>query len=172
MSRIFLGRIVKAFGIRGELKFHPSDDFWDDVLQSKNLIWVRRIEGKLSDHALAIEKARPHGANFVFRVEGVDDRNAAENVVGSEVYIDEEQIDVDMPDGLLPYQLVGMNVKSDTGEALGKVSSVIYSSAHDVYEVTGKRGSFLVPAVPEFIVSIDGSTETIVVRPMPGLIDE
>ena len=172
MSSIFLGRIVKAFGIRGEVKFHPSDDFWEDVLESKNLTLHQGHGRKSSTDPLVVQASRPHGGNYVFRLEGIDDRNAAEAIVGSEVFIEEDRIDVELPAEPLPYQLMGMKVESEHGEALGEVSSIIHSAAHDVYEITGKKGSFLVPAVPEFIVSIDESKSTIIVRPMPGLIEE
>jgi 16S rRNA processing protein RimM len=172
MSSIFLGRIVKAFGIRGELKFHPSDDFWENVLESKNLTLLERADGKPSERALEVKTSRPHGGNYVVTLEGIDDRNAAEAVVGSEVFIEEDQIDVELPDEPLPYQLVGMNVRSESGEGLGEISSVIYSSAHAVYEITGPKGTFLVPAVPEFVVSLDEVTSTMVLRLMPGLIEE
>ena len=172
MTDIYLGRIVKAFGIRGELKFQPSDDFWANIFESKHLSLHSRSEGNVSKRPVVFLRSRPHGNNYVVRIDGVEDRDGAEAVVGGEVFIEDDRIDVDRPEELLPYQLLGMTAKTDDDEILGTVSSVMYSSAHDIYEITGANGSFLVPAVPEFIVSIDESSRTIVVRPMPGLIDE
>ena len=75
------------------------------------------------------------------------------------------------PEAPRPWQIVGTKVRTEDGVDLGEVSSVIYSAAHDVYEVTGDAGSFLVPAVPEFIVAVDEASGVITIRPMPGLLD-
>jgi 16S rRNA processing protein RimM len=172
MTDIFLGRIVKAFGIHGELKFHPSDDFWENVFESRHLTLHSRGDGKLSKRSIAVERSRPHGNNYVVKVDGVENRDSAEALIGGELFIADDSIDVEMPDELLPYQLLGMTAKTEDGEVLGSISSIVYSSAHDIYEIKGKKGSFLVPAVPEFVVSVDCTSRTLVVRPMPGLIDE
>lgn len=172
MTDVYLGRIVKAFGIRGELKFHPSDDFWEDVLSSKQLTMNVSSDDKVTERPVVFEQSRPHGKNYVVKMDGVKDRTAAEAMVGAEVFIADDRIDVELPERLLPYQLLGMGAKTETGELLGEISSIVYSSAHDIWEITGPKGSFLVPAIPEFIVSVDESARTIIVRPVPGLIEE
>ena len=172
MSNIFLGRLVKAFGIRGELKFHPSDDFWEEVLQSRRLVGQWSTNSKTEERPLVLDRSRPHGNNYVVKIKGVDDRNAAEDLVGGEVFIAEEQLDIAPPDKLLPYQVVGMTVRNEKGDVLGEVASVIYSSAHDVYEVKGPERDFLVPAVPEFVVSVDMERREMTISPIPGLCED
>lgn len=172
MEEIFLGRMVKAFGIRGELKFHPSADFWEEVLDSKQLVMRRPSEDGISEQPLRLERSRPHGNSYVVKLDGVDDRNTAETLVGSEVFAAEESLDVDLPGVLLPYQVIGMEVVDPDGNALGEVIGVIHSVAHDVYEVAGKETSFLLPAVPEFVLSADRERGTMVVDPLPGLIGD
>lgn len=171
-GEIFLGRIGRAFGIRGELKFHPSDDFWENVLHSKHLRLHTQSDEESSERPVAFHNTRAHGKYYVVRMEGIEDRNAAEALVGCEIFIEPDRIDVELPDHVLPYQIIGMTVESDEGENLGEVTSVVYSAAHDLYQVTGEKGEFLVPAVPEFVVSIDSDSRTMVVKPLPGLIEE
>ena len=172
MGDIFLGRLVKAFGIRGELKFHPSDDFWEDVLQSKRLTLRSRGDNGMTRQSVEFRHSRPHGRSYVVEMDGVADRNTAETLVGAEVFIAEDHIDVSLPERWLPYQVIGTTVKTEAGDVLGEITSVIYSSAHDVYEITGERGKFLVPAVSEFVVLMDKDSRTLILRPMPGLIEE
>lgn len=169
---IFVGRIVKAFGIRGELKFHPSDDFWEEVLDSKMLMTQGPSDKDETRRPFRFQKSRPHGRSYVVCVDGVEDRNAAEALVGSEIFLPETGLDVEMPEELRPFQLVGCIVKTENGEVLGELSSVVYSTAHDVYEVIGDRGAFLVPAVDEFVKSIDLDNREVVIRPIPGLLPE
>ncbi len=172
VTDIYLGRIVKAFGIRGELKFHPSDDFWQSVLKSKHLMLRSWSDGEVNRRPAVFLAWRPHGNNSVVKLDGVEDRGTAEALVGSELFIADDRIDIDMPDELLPFQLLGITAKTESGEVLGEVSSIMHSSAHDIYEITGANGSFLVPAVPEFIISVDAADRTMIVRPMPGLMEE
>lgn len=172
VSDIFLGRIVKAFGIRGELKFHPSDDFWDTVLESKALMMRVKTKDATKTDPLNIDRVRPHGNSYVFKLEGIDNRNLAEGLVGSEIFVEEQRLDVALPDHVLPYQIIGMTAVDEAGTVLGEVTDVIYSRAHDVYEVTGGESSFMVPAVPEFVVSVDRDKQEMILKPIPGLIEE
>jgi 16S rRNA processing protein RimM len=173
MKDVFLGRFVKAFGIRGELKFHPSEDFWEETLSSEQL-WVEvETEDDVDRRPISFESTRPHGKrSYVVRVQGIDDRNTAEELIGGALFIAEDEIDIDMPAHPLPFQIIGASVRSEAGEVLGTVKSVLQSAAHDVYEIQGEGGDFLVPAVPEFIVGFDREKNEIVLRPMPGLIGD
>ena len=83
MTDVFLGRLVKAFGIRGELKLDPTADFWEDILRSKRLVLRRETDGGIEERPRRAREFRPHGRCYVVDVEGVADRNAAEELVGS-----------------------------------------------------------------------------------------
>jgi 16S rRNA processing protein RimM len=171
-SRLYLGRFVKAFGIKGELKLLTSDDFWAGVLESQELTlqWIE--DGDVLRRPVFVERARQHGGTFVVKIEGVDDRSEAEAAVGQELFVDIERLDVELPDQELPYQTIGMDVRTEDGEAIGKVTSFVYSAAHNVYEVTGENGVVLIPAVEPFVVRRDDERGEIVIRPIPGLLDD
>jgi 16S rRNA processing protein RimM len=165
--------VGKAFGIRGELKFHPSDDFWESVFRSQNLCLKMVSNGETHTRPVVVRKARQHGGSYVITIEGIEDRNEAESLVGGEIVIAEDRIDVGRADRLLPYQLLGMTAKTVDGELLGTVSAVLHSPAHEIYEITDGSGvSHLVPAVPEFIMSTDEPSRTIIVRHVTGLIED
>ena len=172
MTEVFLGRLVKAFGIRGEVKLHPSDDFWPGVLASKRLFLQAETAGKSRRRPITFARSRPHGNSYIVRIDGVDDRDRAEGMVGGELFIEEDEIDVELPDKSMPFQIIGSTVKDENGVVLGKVTSVVFSPAHDVYEVTGRESTFLLPVVPEFVISHDGRKHELVIRIQPGLIDD
>ncbi|UCG51971.1 MAG: 16S rRNA processing protein RimM [Candidatus Latescibacterota bacterium] len=172
MTDVFLGRLVKAFGIRGEIKLHPTDDFWEEVLASKCLTLRRETTDGVEEEPVIVKRYRPHKNSYVVTLDGVADRNQAEALVGGELFIDDEKIDVELPKQKRPFQIIGTTVKDADGAIVGEVTSVIFSAAHDVYEVSGGGRVFLVPAVPEFIVSMDEEKRELVIRPVPGLMDE
>jgi len=168
---LFLGSLVKPFGLHGEMKFVGSDDFWPGVFESGQLELLHEEDGKVISVPVRIEKARPHGGNFVIKLEHIVDRTGAELEVGGELFIDPDHIDVELPDEELPFQVVGTVVKLEDGTTLGTVTSVIFSAAHGVYEVKGDSGVVLIPAVDEFIVGRDYDSGVITVRPIPGLVE-
>ena len=172
MTDVLVGRVVKAFGIRGELKLDPAGDFWEDVLRSRNLVLRRQTEAGIEERAFVVERYRPQGNCYIVVAAGVGDRDGAEGLVGSEVLIDSSRIDVDLPERKLPFQVVGARVLSDDGRVLGEVTAFLSSPAHDLYEVTGEKGTFMVPAVPAFVVAMDEGKREIVIKTIPGLIDE
>ena len=172
MADITVGRIVKAFGIKGELKFHPAADFWEEVLDSKQLYMRVETEAGQATQPVRVKRWRPHKTSYVLFLEGVTDRNTAETLVGSDVIIDEADLDIDLPDQLMPFQVLGCTAKTEDGEVLGEVTTVIHSAAHDVYEIENDERSFMVPAVDDFIVDYDGDKRELTIRPLPGLLDD
>lgn len=170
-TNIYLGRLAKPFGIKGEFKFVESDDFWAGVLDSKRLVLQRLENGHTDRRPIEVERFRQHGAHFVVKLCGIDDRTLAEEVVGGELFVDAEHLDVDLPDYELPFQIVGSTVKTEDGRVVGEVKAVMFSAAHAVYEVEGEDGDVLIPAVPEFVVGRDREKGEITIRTIPGLID-
>lgn len=171
-EEIFLGTFVKPFGIRGELKFVASDDFWAAALGSGALAMQRLVDGRVERRDVAVQNWRPHGANFVVKLEHVVDRTMAEEATGGELFISADDLDVELPDTYLPFQIIGATVVEEDGTVIGPVKSVFYSAAHPTYEVLRDNEIVMIPAVDEFIVNHDIDAGKIVVRLIPGLIDD
>lgn len=169
---LFLGRLVRPFGIKGDVKLYPSDDFWDGVLESHELRLVADVDGELSESVPDLERFRRHGKFYVLKLKGVNDRSSAEALMGAELFIPVKKIDVALPDAILPFQITGCAVRTEDGSHIGTVTGLLYSPAHPIYEITGENGVNLVPAVPEFIIEVNLDEGEVVVRPIPGLLNE
>ena len=66
-----------------------------------------------------------------------------------------------------------MQVKNaDTGEFYGNISDVMQTGANDVYVIKGENREYLVPAIPEVVVSTDVDGNLMLIRPLEGLFDE
>jgi len=168
---IFLGRFVKPHGTRGELKLYASEDFWIEVLDSEELFLSKATGDDVVRRPVRVEYAQPHQKQYIVKLEGVDDRSEAEAEVGADLFVDVSRLDVDLPDRELPFQVMGMKVRTEDGRDLGRVTAVLASAAQSVYEVTGESGRVLIPAVPAFIVARDSERGEMTVRPIPGLLD-
>ena len=170
-DRIHLGRFVKAFGIRGELKLYTSDDFWPEALDSQ-VLFIARESDPDNERSVVLERSQPHGGQYIVKIEGVDDRTDAEEIVGEDLFLDGDEIDVPLPTRERPHQAIGMTVRTDEGRVIGKVTHVMYGPQQSVYEVTSDEGKVsLIPAVPAFVISRDEQKQEIVIRVIPGLID-
>ena len=170
-DKIHLGRFVKVFGLHGELKLYASDDFWPEALQSEVLFIARETDPE-NERAVTVEYGKPHGGQYIVKLEGVDNRDDAQELVGEDLFLDGTQIDVPSPSRERPYQAMGMSVRTDDGRHLGSITNVLFGPEQSVYEVTDENGKVaLIPAVPAFIVSRDEDKQEIVIRVIPGLLD-
>jgi ribosomal 30S subunit maturation factor RimM len=62
-----------------------------------------------------IEYAQAHQKQYIVKLEGITDRSGAEAQVGADLFIDMEELDVDLPDHELPFQVIGMHVRTEEG---------------------------------------------------------
>ena len=166
---VFLGRFVKAFGIKGELKLYAADDFWMEALASQKLFVTR--EGGSDKRSVVVEYAQPHQKQYIVKLEGSDERSDAEEDVGSYLFIDLSEPDVELPEYELPFQVMGMHVRTEDGRDLGHITNVIVSPGQSVYEVTGENGKVLIPAVDAFVIARNFEDGEMTIRPIPGLLD-
>ena len=117
-----------------------------------------------------VESARPHRAGIVARLSGVEDRNAAETLAGALLTVPEDSLDA-LPEGVYyHFQLIGMSVFAEDGEALGEIAEILETPGNDVY-VVRKEGArdLLIPALKEVALEIDVPAARMTVRLLPGL---
>ncbi|MER8787935.1 ribosome maturation factor RimM [Mesorhizobium sp. M0092] len=145
--------IGAAHGIKGELRVKS---FTGDPLALADYGPLYARDGR----AFQIVDIRPANTVVVVRFKGVSDRNAAEALAGTELFVDRSVLpDEGEEDEFYHADLVGLEVKDDTGAVIGKVVAVHNFGGGDILDVTlaGRKGvliPFTQAAVPE--VSIAG----------------
>jgi len=164
VEKIKLGQIVAAVGIKGEVKVDP----YTDVLERFEQIDSLMIESKTA----RILDVRYMKGRVILRLDGVDDRNAAEALRGKYLYIHREDM-WEMPeDTYLVKDLLGMTVIGEDGSRIGTLTDVILNSAQDLYEIETQDGKkFLLPAVGEFVREVDLEKRTVTVHLVEGLME-
>ena len=160
------GKIINTHGFRGAVKLES----WCDtprVLAGLPALWFAAPEGY---RALPVRRASVLGGFVVAELEGIDNEEAANALRGKTVYA--ARGDFSLPEnGYFLADLVGLPVRhADTGEELGKVTSVDTRGRANLLTVRTPRGDELLPDVPEFVVRVDVN-EAVYVRPIPGLLD-
>jgi 16S rRNA processing protein RimM len=166
MEPIELGFFGRPVGLKGELKFVPAPDFWNESLDSECLE-LRLPEGTRS---VRVERSRAAGANLVLRLSGVEDRSAAEGLKSAGLLLVGEP-DVPLPERPLPFQVHGMQVYGAGGEALGEVIGLLLMPAQPLLQVRDGEREYSIPFIPPILSGIDWEKGRIDVDPPPGLLE-
>jgi 16S rRNA processing protein RimM len=164
---IALGRILRPHGVRGEVVVEVLTDF------PERLAGLERVH--LGDAQQAtpatVRSCRSNGETVLMAFREYPDRTAVEALRDQLVQVPLAEAAPLPADTYYPHQLVGLDVETTAGDDLGRLSDVLFTSANDVYVVTGPRGQVLLPAIRQVIKEIDLNAGRMVVELMPGLVD-
>jgi 16S rRNA processing protein RimM len=103
-----------------------------------------------------------------FRFEGIDSYNKAKNIIGKTIYA---STNADDAINLIGSDLLGFNVVTSSGTLVGKLKDVMWLPGNDVYVVFNGEKEFLVPIVPEIVLSVTYEEEKILISSIDGLIN-
>ncbi len=162
-----IGRVARPHGVRGELRVEVLTDY-PEWVEQRAYLYVGPTHQRY-----ALERVRLHQDVLLLKLEGCDDRDAAEALRGALIEVPvEDAIPLDEGE-YYHFQLVGLQVVTETNEILGEVVEVMTlpKNANEVYVVHGPLGEILLPAIEDVVVSLDVDAGQIVVRPLPGLLD-
>ena len=162
---VVIGEIVAPFGIKGELKVVPHTDF-PERFELLEEVFV--AGGRSPDRLMPVQGVRYHKGLVLLKLAGIDDVDGAETLRGAKVVISDSELAPLEEDEYYVHDIIGLEAVTTEGESLGKITEVIRSPANDVY-VTERA---MIPAVREFVESIDLDAGRVTVRPIPGLIQE
>ena len=157
-----VGRVLRAWGIRGDVKIAPFTDRPEDFEQYRSVfIGPQR---KCYD----VKSLRPYQGNWLLHLMGVESRTAAEALHGQEILIETTQRPRQEGE-FYAREVIGLKVRTIDGDELGEVTEILVTGANDVYVVKGPRGEILLPARVEVIKGIDVETGIMTVELLPGL---
>ncbi|HHW99314.1 MAG TPA: 16S rRNA processing protein RimM [Firmicutes bacterium] len=168
---VTVGTISGTFGVRGELKVTPESDHPErrqTLVQMPVFVYLNGI--REAYRVLSIEQQR---SLWHIRLEGVSTREQAQALIGGKLQIPEHKV-LPLPDGeYYIFQILGLQVETEAGEVLGRVAEVLQPGANDVYVVRNEAGrELLIPAIKEVVLNIDLTEQRIIIRPLPGLLDD
>jgi 16S rRNA processing protein RimM len=158
-----VGRVLRPHGVRGELLLETLTDF-PEHLDEVDTVY---LGDAAEPHPLA--GARLHRGRLLIRLEGCADRDAAEVFRGRLVRIRIGDVPPPPAGSYYHYQIVGLSVVTEEGEALGHVVEILETGANDVYVVNGPSGEILLPALQSVIRQIDLEAKRMTVHLLEGL---
>ena len=138
-----VGRIGKAHGLRGDVIVHFTTDRTRERTAPGALLFA-------GDRTLEVAKAKPYQKGFLVTFDGVNSREAAEELRNEVLTADELDADELDDDVVFVHEVVGKRLIDQDGTDHGEILSVIDNPASDLMELSDDR---LVPMV--FYVSHD-----------------
>lgn len=159
---LIVGRVLRAWGIRGDLKIQPMTDRPDDFATFEH------VHIGVPPRRYAVQSFRPYQGNWLLHLADVDTRTQAEGLHGQPIFIERAQRQLGEGEYLAD-QIIGLSVITVEGEALGKVVEIVVTGANDVYVVQGERGEVLLPARAEVVRDIDLERQVMTVKLLAGL---
>ncbi len=165
-----LGRIVRAHGLRGEVKVLAYILDQEDLLRLER--FFIRQKGTLKEFRVEGGRYAPGRRGLLFKFEGIDDREAAEALIGLDLLVPIEELPPLEEGQYYYYQLLGLEVLLEDGQKLGHIKTIWPIGPYDLYLVKTPEGKeYLIPAVEEVILEIDLQRKQIRIRPLPGLLE-
>lgn len=158
--RILLGRIVGAFGVRGELKLESWTEPRSAIFRYQP--WILRSPAG-QESTLEGARGRDSGKHLVARFPGIEDRDTVEAMHGTEIFVARSALPPPKPDEYYWVDLEGLDVKTVEGVALGQVSHLFSTGANDVVVVRGDRERMIPFVQPDVVVSVDFGANLVVV---------
>lgn len=165
MPLVVVGRIGRAHGLRGEVTLDGCDLTPVELHDVKHFTWRGRGG---AERELELETARPANTRMLVRFRGVDDRAAAAALSAGQLFASSERLPDPGAGTAYAFQLVGLDVVTEEGRALGVLESILTTAAHPVYIVQGER-EWLLPAIPSVVKHVDLEARRITVALPAGL---
>lgn len=162
---IKVGKIVNTHGVKGCLKCIPLTDDMERFDELK-YVYTEKDNKKRKINNVWYRKGLVY-----LELEDINDMDAAESLRNTFISIYDDQLR-ELPEGsYYLFDLEGMEVYSDLGEYIGKISEIYQTGANDVYEVVDKNKSYLIPAVKDVVKEVSVKEKKMVIHVIEGLLE-
>ena len=148
---LMIGEITKPQGVRGEVKVRPCTCD-PERFEGLETVYIEK-DGGYAPLKITVNRL---GADAVFmNVDGVTDRDVAEKLRGTRLYIDRAHaVELDRDSNFVA-DLYGLRGVVDDGRDLGELTEVMQPGGNDVYVFKGPLGEVLVPALKSVVLAVD-----------------
>ena len=159
--RILVGRVVGAFGVRGEVKLESWTEPRSAIFGYRP--WILRDARGVERELMGV-RGRQVGKGLSAEIPGVEDRDAAEAMRGTEVWVPRSALPKAAEGEFYWIDLEGLEVVNTEGRAMGRVSHLFATGANDVLVARDGDREWMIPFVrPQFVTDIDTAAGRITV---------
>lgn len=160
MNYIYIGKLVNTHGIKGEVRILSDYRYKDKAFIPGFTFYIGDDKQKYT-----VESYRHHKVFEMVVFKGYHDINLVEQLKGSNVYINKDDLILDKSI-VLAIDLIGYNVIIN-GKKIGTIMDTIDTTANEVLVLDNK---ILIPYVKAFILLVDKEKKEVIVDDVKGLV--
>ena len=149
---ILLGRIVGAFGVRGQIKIESWTEPREAIFRYQP--WILR-DAAGAEREFNGARGKASGKHLVATFPDVEDRDAVEALRGIEILVPRSALPPPKPGEFYWVDLEGLRVVNTEGVDFGRVSHLFSTGANDVLVANGDRERLIPFVEPDYVKSVD-----------------
>ena len=167
-DKICIGAITGVRGLRGEVRIKSFTAEPDGVAA------YGQVTDEAGERAYRIRVTGHVKGRVIARLDGIDDRDAAESLKGTKLYVPRSILPEPEDGAFYHADLVGLKAETADGEPLGTVKAVHNFGAGDIIEIApgdndgekdGGKDELMVPFTIAAVPDVDLESGRIVVSP-------
>ena len=164
---VCVGVVGAARGLRGEVRIKSFTADPADIGAYGPLF------DATGERAFRLRVAGLAKGRVVARIEGVEDRDAAEALKGVHLHVPRRALPETSDEEYYHADLIGLRAELAGGERLGTIRAIYDFSAGDVLEIAQEDGGVvMVPFTRAVVPEIDFDGGRVVIEPPPGLLED
>lgn len=164
----YLGKIAKKFSFKGEVLIYLDTDepeMYEEmesvfVELNKNLVPFFIVHSQLHKNAF-----------LKVRFEDVDTEEAADAIMGCEVYLPLSMLPKLEGNKFYFHEVIGFEIEDKRLGVFGKIVAINDSSAQPLFEVLNGEAELLIPMIDQFLVKIDRANKKVIMDLPEGLVE-
>jgi 16S rRNA processing protein RimM len=165
-----IGKIVGAHGVKGNVKVYSFVESLSLFEQESSILVV---SAKGSEKIFKIKWIKPHGRVVLLSLEGIENRDQAETLIGSELFVKRDSLPKLVDGSYYWFDIIGLAVFTNDEKYIGRVESIIPTGSNDVYVVKDAQkdrdNEILIPAIESAVLEIDLEQKRMIVDLPEGL---
>ena len=162
---LVVGKLRRPHGVRGEIQMEVLTDFPERLVPGMTVFIGE-------DHQpFQISSCRWHQDSLLMAFQGKSDREEVGILRNSLVYVRTDEIPPLEEGEYYHHELIGLEVREETGAYLGVVTGILETGANDILIVMLDNGAeALLPMIDEVILNVDLKDGEVLVHLLPGLL--
>lgn len=166
---MLVGRLTSCFGIHGYLKLELAGKSPERAKKLRRVFLGRTPEDV---EPFTVGDVRLEGGRVLVLMKEVKDRTDAEALRGKLLFVESSESVPPPEGGYFIHDLIGCKVRTSTGAVVGKLEDVLEAPGQHLWTVRSGDALHHIPAVKNFIVSVDIGKKEIVVDLPDGLLEQ
>ena len=144
-SLLWVGRIVKTQGIKGQVRLFASGEGGGGTFPKGTIVYLKDPKGT-REKQVTVKSSRPRHPFTILGFHEIQRIEEAQEWVGCSAFIAKEGLAELPPDEFYAYQLLGLQVKTEQGAPLGILEEIIPTGSNDVFAVRKEGREITMPS--------------------------